>query len=68
MDVRGGAGIIFDLVRQLGNYSYGDLVHDVLARYGDRPSDQIVDNLLQGLALPRYREDPDWDFLDVLKA
>jgi len=63
-----GAGIVFDLVRQLGNYSYGDLDYDVPARYGDRPSDEIVDTMMQGLALPRYHEDPDWDFSSVLKA
>lgn len=68
VNVPGGAGIVFDLVRQLGNYSYGNLDYDVLARYGDRPSDEIVDTMMQGLALPRYHEDPDWDFLSVLEA
>ena len=68
VDVPGSAGIVFDLIGELGDLSYGDLECDSLARCGDRPSDQIVDNMLQGLALPCYREDPDWDFLGVLEA
>ena len=44
------------------------LDYDVPARYGDRPSDEIVDTMMQGLALARYHEDPDWDFSSVFKA
>lgn len=68
VDLPGSAGTVFDLVVQLGNLSYERLCWDSLAIYGDRPSDQIVDNILQGLALPCYHEDPDWDFLSVLEA
>jgi len=68
VDVPGCAGIVFDLVEQLGDYSYGDLDYDTLSGYGDRPSDEILDNMLQALALPRCHEDPDWDYLSVLEA
>ncbi|CAD6580553.1 MAG: hypothetical protein ASARMPRED_000254 [Alectoria sarmentosa] len=58
--------IAFDLVMTLGEYSYGDMNSG--AGYGERPSDQDVDELLVELATERKNIDPFWNFLPVLET
>lgn len=57
--------IAFDLVMTLGEYSYGDM-NSGGSGYGERPSDQDVDELLVELATERKNIDPSWNFLHVL--
>ena len=66
-DIRapGTVGIVFDLVKTLADYSYGEL--DEGSGYGDRPSDPVIDDLLEKLARQRLETDPAWDCESVLK-
>lgn len=57
--------IAFDLVMILGEYSYGDLDSGG-SGYGDRPSDQDVDEVLVELATERKKIEPLWNFPHVL--
>ena len=57
--------VAFDLVVDLGRYSYGDLDSD-RGGYGDRPSDPEVDDLLVELAEERIKIEPFWNFSEVL--
>ena len=57
--------VAFDLVVDLGRYSYGDLDCD-RGGYGDRPSDPEVDDLLVELAEERIKIEPLWNFSEVL--
>lgn len=59
--------IAFDLVMTLGAYSYGDLDSDG-GGYGERPSDEEVDDLLLELAPERRRIEPLWNFAEVLET
>ena len=53
LDILGSVGIAFDLVRILGDNSHGDLDSSKASGYGERPSDPIVDALLEKLAPKR---------------
>ena len=58
--------IAFDLVMNLAGYSYGDSGSSG-SGYDDRPSDEVVDDLLCELAVERRRGDPSWDFGEQLQ-
>lgn len=64
--------IVFDLVKLLGNRSFGDLECDRAIRKDRRPSDEAVDRLLYRVAERRRKEDPEWDYKhdlqDLLKT
>lgn len=64
LDIPGSVGVVFGLVKSLGDMSYGDL--DSGCGYGDRPSDPMVDELLSKLARSRRDEDQGWDFVNLL--
>ena len=57
--------IAFDLVMTLGEYSYGELSGHGCG-FGERPSDQVVDDLLVELATERKKIEPSWNFLKEL--
>ena len=57
--------VAFDLVVRLGRYSYGAL-DGKGSGYGERPSDEVVDELLVELATERKKIEPSWDFRKVL--
>ena len=57
--------VAFDLVMDLGRYSYGDMDSGGPG-YGDRPSDLEVDDLLVELAEERIKIEPFWNFSQVL--
>ena len=59
--------IAFDLVMALSEYSYGDLDCDG-GGYGERPSDEMVDDLLGELATERRKLEPQWDHRGVLQT
>ena len=58
--------LAYDLVKPLGNYSYGELDMGGCG-YRDRPSDLEADDLLEGLAIERKQEDPNWKFVPELE-
>ena len=62
----GTVGIVFDLVKTLADYSYGEL-DDGGCGYDDRPSDPVVDDLLEKLAGQRLEIEPAWDCNSVLE-
>ena len=55
-----------DLVKALGNYSYGELDMGGCG-YRDRPSDLEADDLSEELAIERKQEDPNWKFVPKLE-
>lgn len=61
-----GVRVAFDLVMALAANSYGELDSGG-SGYGERPSDEIVDELLSELAPERRAIDPSWDFVEVLE-
>ncbi|KAL8649530.1 MAG: hypothetical protein Q9226_005540 [Calogaya cf. arnoldii] len=66
----GGIPIAFDLVMDLGRYSYG-CVGDGDSHssgYGDRLSDSEVDRLISELALERRKVEPSWNHEKALQS
>ncbi|KAL8672047.1 MAG: hypothetical protein Q9168_003474 [Polycauliona sp. 1 TL-2023] len=61
-----GVPLAFDLVMDLARYSYGGLDGGGCG-YGERPSDDVVDRLIQDLAEERRELEPEWDFGKVLE-
>ena len=61
----GSTAIAFDLVMDLGENSYGEMDGEGCG-YGDRPSDEAVDELLVELASERKTIEPAWGFSSVL--
>ncbi|KAL8828296.1 MAG: hypothetical protein Q9191_002670 [Dirinaria sp. TL-2023a] len=64
LDIPNTAGLVFDLVKMLGEHSYGEL--DTESDEG-RPSDSIVDELLERLAPEKRLAEPNWDFIKDLE-
>ncbi|KAL8847574.1 MAG: hypothetical protein Q9221_007394 [Calogaya cf. arnoldii] len=66
----GGIPIAFDLVMDLGRYSYGCLgdgdSHS--SDFGDRPSDSEVDRLIRELAPERRKMEPSWNHEKALES
>ena len=62
-----GTSCAFDLVMKLAEFSYGDLDSDG-GGGGQRPSDEVVDDLLSDLAPERRASDPSWEYSRVLKG
>ena len=51
----------------LGESSYGDMDRKGGCGCGDRPTDPEADALFCYLAKKQRRQDPEWDFIPVLK-
>lgn len=63
----GSTALAFDLVVTLGEYSWSSEA-GCGEEADERPSDEMVDDLLVQLAPERRRIEPDWNFRDVLAS